>query len=172
VELTADQRAQLIASFRYEVAGLVGQGMLYLRHGHRIMLDPELSPAADALLEALLIRLRSLDSFFDNQRKWTTDAIGADLTSWEGRSTLVADAGAVNKRVAHLTYERPEVHEWPIGVMVRAALEAARDFIDACPTDARAAWADVRDEVVTALDNWGDLDNVWTWPNHHACRRP
>lgn len=53
---------QLKHSIWYEAGTLVSQGLLYLRQGEALAADREgLYPAADALFDSLLTKLRTLD---------------------------------------------------------------------------------------------------------------
>jgi hypothetical protein len=162
----------LATSFSFEVGVLVSQGRLYLDEGKSLAEDKErLYPAADALLDAILVRLRSFDSFLRNIASHGTEAVARHVVpQWQARKTLTRDQRTmINVRVAHLTYERPGVHEWPIGKMIRLTLEVIRDFIAAAGSPPE--WASRQGEVNDWLDNWGDRDRIWTENDNHAHTR-
>lgn len=162
---------ELKVSFRYEVGILVSQSKLYLDHGEELAHDRDLYPAADALLDALLVRLRSLDAFLNNDEKWSRDAVARHVVQqWQGIPTLDEhQRDDISARIAHLTYDRPPTHEWPIGDMIRRTLEAVKAFLEA--SGPLPDWRERLNEVGELLSTWGDRNRIWTAPDAHAHRR-
>lgn len=58
----------------------------------------------------------------------------------------------IDKRISHLTYDRPELHRWPIGEMVRKGLEMCLDYM----TEAFAMWDQTGE---TRPNGWEQLLN-------------
>ncbi len=164
---------QLKRSVSYECGTLISQGLLYLREGAQLAADTaHLYPAADALLESLLTKLRSLDAFFSNFEVRATDAIASDLApGWAPFAILTPDERKmINVRIAHLTYLRPTEHEWEFGLMIRRALETMKRFIEtAGPNNVHDGEQRLK-ELEAVLANWGDLDDVKTKNDNHAYR--
>jgi len=153
---------------RYEIATLAAQGLLYLRVGN-VIAHSQWSPAADALLESLLHRLRALDDFFSNRTEPGNkdDVVAKDLApGWKKRRTLhTGERKAINWRLAHFTSDRPVEPTWQIGDMVHRALEASARFLKEPELQ---TLSDVAKQVDDALASWDLLYIVVSSPGRHA----
>lgn len=158
---------RFVQVFHYEVEMLRSQGLLYLDHGREVAEDRSdgRQVVADALLDSLLNRLRAFDAFFGLVWRKDTDAIASDpdLTNgWEeGQILLPATYTSICRRLSHLTYDRPPEHVWHIGIMIRKALEAVRDFLRATLVD-DGNWNDRLNDIECDLANWGERDCIRT----------
>jgi hypothetical protein len=171
-------RSQFEGSFSYHVGVLLSMSRLYLADGATLAADTAgrrpMYPAADALFEMLLLRLRSFDSFLACIGGNPTDATARDwVSSWAPRSVLLGTERAdINKRLAHLTYEQPPFHDWAIGEMVRRCCEALEQFLTDLGAAGPSAWGTRLAELRTyladhAAEGW---DNVHTKNDGHAYR--
>ncbi len=96
--------------------------------------SPELSPVVqNALLESLLMHIRNLAQFLDNEPRKKDMYAGDFVPSWTKPHCVSADdLDRIHRQVAHLTYDRfPEGHpnkRWEIEKLVTPLLGALRDF--------------------------------------------
>lgn len=174
--LTQNQLDEFDETFWYHAGVLVSQSKLYLLGGERLSGTPEYA-AADALFEMLLVRLRTFDSFFSATNiQQQDDAIATQFAAnWNAHHFLTADERQnINKRLPHLTYSQPPVHEWPIGQMVHRCLGTILDFLQHVPGNLTPRWAYRRQEITDYLAGeftQHALDDIWTEQNRHAHRR-
>jgi hypothetical protein len=173
------EEAEFEGSFSYHVGVLVGMSRLYFRRGAAIAAviedaDPQ-HAASDALFEMLLVRLRAFDSFFDCVGNHPTDAHASDWAPrWAPHGVLLGtEREDISKRLAHLTYRQPPVHEWPIGEMVRRCCEVVDDFLGQLGATAPQNWQYRHTEVQDFLQEHGQeqWDQIWTENDNHAHRR-
>lgn len=176
---TMDERAEFEGSFSYSIGVMLSMSRLYFDQGATLAEAvggpiPEYA-ASDALFEMLLVRLRAFDSFFGCIGNIATDAHATDWSpGWQPRGVLIGTERAdINKRLAHLTYRQPPVHEWPIGEMVRRCADRVDAFLDLLSTAAPQPWQQRHAEVDRFVKDHSarKWEQIWTENDNHAHRR-
>jgi hypothetical protein len=99
------------------------------------------------------------------------DAVAEQLLpGWQADDSFEVFRTDVNKRVVHFTLTRPVVHDWPIGIMIRTALETMKRFIEQAGPTTLTDGEQRLGEITPVLDECGDLDQVKTGNGRHAYR--
>jgi hypothetical protein len=154
---------------RYEIATLTAQGLCYLQVGN-VIAHSHWSPAADALLESLLDRLRAFDEFFSNHKAPGNkdDVVAKDVApGWKKRRTLRShERKAINWRLSRFASKRPAEPTWQIGDMVHRALEASARFLKEPELQALSDVAGQVDDALANFDLLRALVSSHGWHSH------
>jgi len=175
---TTHQKEEFEGSFSYNVGVLLSMSRLYFNEGESFAAstggDVSMYPAADALFEMILLRLRTFDSFFGPTAKKDDDADPAHwVTLWTSASVLdISERAAISKRLAHLTYSQPPSHEWAIGAMVRQCCDAIDQFLGDLHPHVKL-WGARHTEIKEFLDEHASngWEEIRTENDRHAYRR-
>ncbi|MGB3411183.1 MAG: hypothetical protein WBA45_08285 [Microthrixaceae bacterium] len=176
---TQTQRDEFEGSFSYHVGVLMATSRLYLNQGAQLANNtggpnPQYA-AADALFEMILVRVRSFDSFLGCVGNQKTDAHATDwVPGWQRGSVLIGtERNDISKRLPHLTYLQPPVHQWPIGEIVRRCCEGLEAFLFQVGPSAPKEWEDRHIELEEFLKEHAtqQWNRIWTENDNHAHRR-
>jgi len=175
---TPQQKEEFEGSFSYNVGVLLSMSRLYFEKGAQFAAptggDVPMYPAADALFEMILLRLRTFDSFFRSNASQGDDAVPAHWGASRPSALVLVNSerADISKRLAHLTYSQPPSHEWAIGAMVRRCCEAIDQFLGDLQPHVKL-WEERHTETKEFLDEHASngWEEIWTENNRHAHRR-
>lgn len=125
------------------------------------------NPVWDAVLEAWLVHLRTLDEFFRLTRPEKGSAIAKQwLKQWGSGGFLHDDLDAIDRQVAHLNSKRRSPNEWDVDGLTRRACETFVRFAE----DVRVKRGEARHETIREAREFAELFLAGTLTGAHCAR--